>query len=88
MYRLVALAGGWNGKAMHQEMLFSSSLPLTYLIPQAHPLPQDIFDGAVVIQAIVVFIMVHPGKNLRSEDVPSVNTRLPLADFNQRRDHV
>lgn len=70
VYRLVALAGGWNSKAMHQEMLF------------------NIFDGAMVIQAMVMFIMVHPGKNLRSEDVPSVNTQLPLADSNQRRNHV
>jgi len=70
VYRLTALAGGWNGKAMHQEMLF------------------NIFDGAMVIQAMVMFIMVHPGKNLRSEDVPSMNTRLPLADFNQKRDRV
>lgn len=70
VYRLVALAGGWNSKAMHQEMLF------------------NIFDGAMVIQSMVMFIMVHPGKHIRSEDVPSVNTGLPLADFNQRRNHV
>ena len=88
LYRLIALAGGWNGKAMHQEMLFSSSPPFTYLIPHADPSLLDIFDGAMVIQALVMFIMVHPGKNLRSEDVPSVNTRPPFSDVNQRRDHV
>lgn len=88
MYRLIALASGWNGKAMHQEMLFSSSPPFTYLILHADPSLQDIFDGAMVTQAMVMFIMVHPGKNLRAEDVPSANTRLPLADFNQRRDRV
>jgi hypothetical protein len=63
IYRTVELAGGWSGKIIETEWLFSSSLLSNLYPPQVLiivPLA-DVFDGAMIVIATFTLNFLNPG---------------------------
>ena len=63
VYRIIELAGGWDGKTIATQWLFSSSM-LNHLLPLQVlilvPLA-DTFDGSMIILAAFTLNFLHPG---------------------------
>lgn len=66
IYRIVELAGGWDGKIIATQWLFSSSMPNNLLLPQVLiiVLLADTFDGSMIILATFTLNFLHPGRLL------------------------
>ena len=63
VYRIIELSGGWSGKIIATQWLFSSSMLNNLLPPQVLivVLLADTFDGAMIVLAAFTLNFLHPG---------------------------
>lgn len=66
IYRLIELSDGWNGKVISTQWLFSK-WPLYFIARSficmilTYSSSTDVFDGAMVVLAMITLAVLHPG---------------------------
>jgi hypothetical protein len=64
IYRVIELAGGWDGRVIETEVYFSTFFPLLSIYSGAHlfiHLRSDVLDGAMITLAMFTLNFFHPG---------------------------